>query len=113
MDGIPNVLLEAMAMEVPVVSTQVAGIPELIESGTGILVPEKDPEALATAIEELLRDPIRRRELARRGGQVVRERFDRQRTIRQLVEIFSSHGGRPAAGHRPMGACGNVRATVL
>jgi glycosyltransferase involved in cell wall biosynthesis len=113
MDGIPNVLLEAMAMEIPVVSTLVAGIPELIQSGhSGILVPEKDPEALAAAIEELLRDPVRRRELARRGGQVVRERFDRQRTIRQLVEIFSSRSGRPA-GHRPMGACGDLRAFVL
>ena len=57
-DGIPNVLVEAMAMEVPVVSTFVAGIPELIEDGrTGSLVPEKDPAALATAIERLMRDP--------------------------------------------------------
>jgi glycosyltransferase involved in cell wall biosynthesis len=94
MDGIPNVLLEAMAMEIAVVSTRVAGIPELIESGTtGILVPEKDPEALAAAIEHLLRDPVRRRELARHGGQVVRDRFDRQKTIQQLVAVFTAHGG--------------------
>jgi glycosyltransferase involved in cell wall biosynthesis len=93
MDGIPNVLLEAMAMEVPVVSTRVGGIPELIESGqTGILVPEKNPEALATAIEQLLRDPVRRVAQGRRGREVVCQRFDRAQTIQQLVEIFASHG---------------------
>lgn len=109
MDGIPNVLLEAMAMEVAVVSTHVGGIPELIESGqTGILVPEKDPGALATAIEQLLRDPVRRHALARRGRNVVRQRFDREQTIQQLVEIFAAHArtsptvhGAPGCAYQP------------
>jgi glycosyltransferase involved in cell wall biosynthesis len=91
MDGIPNVLLEAMAMEIPVISTHVAGIPELIESGrNGLLVPEKDPEGLARAIEELGQDPERRRRVARRGREVIRKRFDRERTIRGLVDIFTA-----------------------
>lgn len=99
-DGIPNVLVEAMAMEIPVISTYVAGIPELIEDGrTGSLVPEKDPQALADAIERLLRDPEKRRELAARGRALVHERFDRQQNIQQLVEIFASHGGQRPAHH--------------
>jgi glycosyltransferase involved in cell wall biosynthesis len=92
-DGIPNVLLEAMAMEIPVVSTPVAGIPELIQDGvTGCLVPEQDSAALAAAIERLVRDPAGRAALARAGRQVVLERFDRARNIHQLVEIFTASG---------------------
>ncbi len=99
-DGIPNVLVEAMAMEVPVVSTYVAGIPELIEDGqTGVLVPEKDSRALAAAIELLLRDPERRRALAARGRALVHERFDRRQNITQLVEVFAAHGGRHPERH--------------
>lgn len=57
-DGIPNTIAEAMSMELPVLATRVSGIPELIEDGVnGRLVPEKDPEAFAAAIEELLADP--------------------------------------------------------
>lgn len=106
-DGIPNVLVEAMAMEIPVVSTYLAGIPELVEDGrTGSLVPEQDAPALADAIEQLLRDPERRRELGARGRARVHERFDRRQNIRQLVEIFALHGGQqrhptPHAHHDP------------
>jgi glycosyltransferase involved in cell wall biosynthesis len=90
-DGIPNVLLEAMAMEVPVVSTRVAGIPEPIQDGqTGRLVPEKDPAALAGVIEELRGDPARRRALGIAGRALVQERFDRSRSIHELVEIFAA-----------------------
>ncbi len=92
-DGIPNVLIEAMAMEIPVISTPVAGIPELIQDGvTGCLVAEKDPAALAEAIERLLRDPAQRAALARAGRQVVLDRFDRSRNIHQLVDIFTAPG---------------------
>lgn len=91
-DGIPNVLVEAMAMEIPVVSTYVAGIPELIEDGvTGTLVAEKDARALAAAIERLLRDPEKRQGMATRGRALVHERFDRLKNIRELVDVFASH----------------------
>ena len=89
-DGIPNVLIEAMAMEIPVISTRLAGIPELIQDGvTGCLVPEQDPVALAAAIDRLRDDPLRRAALARAGRQLVVERFDRARNIHELVEIFT------------------------
>jgi len=93
-DGIPNVLVEAMAMEIPVVSTYVAGVPELIEDGrTGLLVAEKDPRALAAALERLMREPETGRAMAVRGRAVVQERFDRHQNIKQLVEIFAEYGG--------------------
>ena len=66
-DGLPTVLIEAMALRIPVVATPVTGIPELVEDGrTGLLVPERDPKALADAIGRLLREretaqPTRRR----------------------------------------------------
>jgi glycosyltransferase involved in cell wall biosynthesis len=92
-DGIPNVLVEAMAMEIPVVSTHVAGIPELIADGvTGTLVPERDARALAAAIEGLRADPEGRRAMALRGREVVHERFDRLKNIRELVATFSARG---------------------
>jgi glycosyltransferase involved in cell wall biosynthesis len=76
-DGIPNVIFEAMAMELPVVATRVSGIPECIEDGhSGVLVPEKDPAALAEAIAELLADPSRAREIGRAARLRVASAFD-------------------------------------
>ncbi len=60
-DGIPNVLVEALYLRVPVVSTPVSGIPELIRSeSNGLLVPERDHAVLANAIKRLLDDPLLR-----------------------------------------------------
>ena len=92
-DGIPNVLVEAMAMKIPVISTPVAGIPELVQDGrTGCLVPEKDPAALARAIERLARDPDERAALGSAGREAVLARFDRSQNIHELVEIFRASG---------------------
>ncbi len=61
-DGLPNVILEAMATGLPVVATDISGIPQAVEEGaTGHLVPEKAPEPLADALLGLLADPARRR----------------------------------------------------
>jgi glycosyltransferase involved in cell wall biosynthesis len=88
-DGIPNVLLEAMAMQVPVVSTQLSGIPEVIEDGlTGLLVPSEDKDALAQAMARLLENPDLRAELGREGRKRVEERFDIHKNIGRLVELF-------------------------
>jgi colanic acid/amylovoran biosynthesis glycosyltransferase len=76
-DGIPNVILEAMATGVPVVSTRHSGIPEAVEDGrTGLLVPPGDPEELADAIERLLEDGTLRERLGSRGRERVEEVFD-------------------------------------
>jgi glycosyltransferase involved in cell wall biosynthesis len=76
-DGIPNVLLEAMATGLSVVSTTISGIPEVIQHGVnGLLVPSEDPEAVADALAALLDDPDLRESLGTNAAQSVRARFD-------------------------------------
>jgi glycosyltransferase involved in cell wall biosynthesis len=76
-DGIPNVLVEAMAAGLPVVSTWVSGIPELVEDGvSGLLVPSEDPHALAEAMLRLTKDPDLRERLAAAGAATVASTFD-------------------------------------
>jgi glycosyltransferase involved in cell wall biosynthesis len=75
-DGLPNVLMEAQAFAVPVLATDVSGIPELVTHGkTGWLVPERDPVALAIALRRLMDDSELRLRLARAGAKNVREKF--------------------------------------
>lgn len=67
-DGLPNVILEAMASGLPVVASGISGIPLAVEEGTtGLLVPEKDPKALAAALRRLLSAPGLAREMGERG----------------------------------------------
>ena len=88
-DGIPNVLVEAMAMGLPVVSTTVAGVPELVEhERTGLLVPERDPATLATAIERLMDDPALRRTLGDNARADICQRFDQRKNIQDLVRLL-------------------------
>lgn len=76
-DGIPTTILEAMATGLPVVATDAGSIVEVIEDGvTGVLVHQRRPEALAAAIEALLRDPARREALGTRGAARARSAFD-------------------------------------
>ncbi|MHB1295059.1 MAG: glycosyltransferase [Anaerolineae bacterium] len=88
-DGIPVALMEAMACELPVVSTPVAGIPELITDGrSGFLVPEADTRSLADALERLIRDGGLRREMGVRGRQDVLEGFQVQTSAARMAAIF-------------------------
>jgi glycosyltransferase involved in cell wall biosynthesis len=76
-DGIPNVLVEAMAAGLPVVSTAVSGIPELVTDGRdGLLVPPEDPQRLAAAIRALVSSPDDRARLSCAGRATVAGRFD-------------------------------------
>lgn len=94
-DGIPNVLVEAMAMGIPVVSTNISGIPELVENGkNGLLVRPRQPEQLAETIECLLVDPALRTRLGECGAAEVRRRFDRKKNASVLCEIFMRHLGK-------------------
>ena len=88
-DGIPNVLAEAMATGVAVVSTNVSGIPELVrDEQTGLLVPPNDPKALAFAIGRLLHDPGRAARLARAARVLMEEEFELWSTTTQLHSLL-------------------------
>ncbi len=90
-DGIPNVIMEALAHRVPVVATDVAGIAEVVRDGeTGALVPQKDAPALAAAIARLLRNRPLTLSLAERGRELVLRTFDPGACARALADLFSS-----------------------
>jgi glycosyltransferase involved in cell wall biosynthesis len=92
-DGIPNVLLEAMAMGLPVVASDVSGIPELIEHGrNGLLVEPDDAERLADVIASALGDPALGIDLGRRARASVAESFDNDRNLEQLCRLLDSCG---------------------
>ena len=75
-DGLPNVLLEAGALELPVVASRVGAVPELIEDGVnGRLVPPDDPPALAEVLAALMRDPAARLRCGRAGRRRVLDQF--------------------------------------
>ena len=89
-DGIPNVLLEAMAMGVPVISTRVSGIPELVrDEETGLLVDPDDPDGLAGAIARLLHDHGLAQRLAQAGRELVLREFNIHTSARQLQRLFT------------------------
>lgn len=88
-EGVPVVLMEAMAMEIPCVSTLVAGIPELIESGkSGILVSPGDGKALASAILELLKDPDLRKKMGGEGRRRVIEKYNLEQNMKEKAAYF-------------------------
>ncbi len=99
-DGIPNVIMEALSMGMPVIATDVCGIAEVIRNGgTGLLVPQRDPAALADAVRSMLADRERAQAMARAGRALVETMFDRQRNIAALRDLYETAvRSRPVAG---------------
>ena len=90
-EGFPFVLLEALAMGCPVVASRVNGIPELIEDHrTGLLVPARDPRALANAIREVLSNPTTASKMGAEGRALVRERFTVDHMVANTTAIFAA-----------------------
>jgi len=88
-EGIPIVLMEAMAMGVPVVSSRITGIPELIDDGrTGLLVAPGRADEVTDALERLLDDPSLRRELGSRARELVIKEFNAASSAKQLHALF-------------------------
>lgn len=88
-EGLNVTLLEAMALERPVVATAVGGNPELVLNGrTGLLVPPRDPQALATAIRELLDDRDFAAGLAGAGAKLVSERFSSDIMCERILSLY-------------------------
>lgn len=89
-DGIPNVIMEALAHGIPVVATDVCGIPEVVEDGvTGRLVRQRDPEALADAIMDLAANRDRAVALAAAGQARVAAMFDPETNTRSILDFFA------------------------
>ena len=100
-EGIPVGLIEAMAYGIPVIGTQTGGIPELLEGGAGLLVPDKDPAALADAIERYICDPLFAAEVGRTGRKRVCESFDVITVVSQLLERILPSPPAPASSRLP------------
>jgi len=85
-DGIPNVVLEAMAMARPVVGSRLSGIPEVvIHEQTGLLVPPEEPRLLADAIERVTLSPDQAEAWGKRGQALVRQHFDIRHNVRKQL----------------------------
>ena len=97
-EGIPVVLMEAMASGVPVVASGISGIPELVDDGvSGLLVPPRDPPSLARALRRLHDDPELRERLARAGREKVEREFDVQASAAELVRRIRLHAAASSA----------------
>jgi colanic acid/amylovoran biosynthesis glycosyltransferase len=97
-DGIPTVILEALLQEVPVVATEVSGIPEVVIPGeTGWLTPPEDPQALARDMLAALSDPAEARRRGMAGGALVSREFDSTTNYGRLKTLYEE-APRPRAG---------------
>src|SRR5262249_17453852 len=100
--GLPNVIQAALALGPPVVSTDVTGIPEVVRDGeTGVIVPQRDPPALAAALKTLLHDSSLRVRLAAGGRRLIEVEFDIRKNAARRRAIFEA-----AARHTPVRAQG-------
>lgn len=109
-DGLPTVLLEAMAMRLPVVSTDLTGVPEIVDDGlTGLLVPQNDAPALAAALARLLANP----DLRARMGQAARAKVAREFDLRQNVSILRGWLAESPTAHRTPAIASTARQPVV
>ena len=91
MDNLPTVIAEAMASGLPVVSTRLAGVPEMVVEGeTGLLVDERQPVALAEAMQRILNDPETGKAFGREGKAVVDAKFSIKGTASQLRKLLET-----------------------
>src|SRR5205085_5288297 len=92
-DGLPVSVVEAMAAGLPVISTPIAGVPEVVEDGAnGLLVPPEDAQALAKALHRLLTsEPLRQR--LSHGALETAASYDRRRWVSALKDLFSQGAG--------------------
>lgn len=86
-EGLPVVLMEAMAMEIPCITTMITGVPELIENGqNGLLVPASDSDGLTQAIKQLAENPVLRQQLGKAGRLKVLSDYDLHKNTHHLYE---------------------------
>jgi colanic acid/amylovoran biosynthesis glycosyltransferase len=91
-EGVPVVLMEAMAMELPCIATRITGIPELIENGVdGLLVPPASARHIADAVIRLMDDPQLAQRLGEQGRKKVAASYDLARNTQRLADVFRTH----------------------
>jgi len=88
-EGLGTSVLDAMARGIPVASTSAGGLPEMLHQGAGILVPPRNPEALAAAVQRILSDADLRRSLVERASRAV-ERFSADRMAAEVRSVYRS-----------------------
>jgi sugar transferase (PEP-CTERM/EpsH1 system associated) len=88
-EGLPLVIPEAMASRLPVVATAVGGIPPIVPKETGILVPAKDPEALAAAIKRLMDAPNARASMGEAARRYALDRFGEEKMLERYLDLYS------------------------
>lgn len=90
-EGVPQALLQAMLTALPVISTEVGAIPEIVHHDqTGVIIPIKDADALAAAITDLLRDPTRCERLGEAARELIQAKHSRNKMLDSMESIFSN-----------------------
>ncbi len=111
-DGMPVSIAEAMAMEVPVISTELVGIPELVRPGAGFLVPPRDAEVLADALRQMNEiGEAKRRAMGQRGRDIVAADFDLEKGVGELIGLFRQSAEADSGVKRSIRASGLVPPT--
>lgn len=88
-EGVPKVLIEAAACARPIVTTDMPGCREIVRDGVnGKLVPPRDPEALASALKEFIESPDLRKEMGKRGRQIVQEEFSVEQVVGETMKVY-------------------------
>ena len=99
-EGLPNAALETMAAGVPLVSTQVGTMPQILRDGAGVLVDVGDDKALAAALARLLDDPDEARRIGGRGAERIRQEHTMERMVEQFAAVYEEVLGESDAGGR-------------
>ena len=107
-EGLGTSILDAMACSRPVVATRTGGIPEIVEEGsTGVLVPPRDPQAMADAIVTLIESPGMRQRMGQAGLDRVSRRFTVERMVEETAAVYARVAGRPHAADTARPAAGD------
>jgi glycosyltransferase involved in cell wall biosynthesis len=87
-EGIPVSLMEAMSFKIPVIATNCGATRELVDGKSGILVNEKDPEAVSNAIIKFINNPEYQRKIAKNGRKKIKQDFDTIKNANDLIKLF-------------------------